>query len=136
MGSPLWQPREIYPAEFMAAVSVLTAAEPSVRVQGSRTLASVLQTLVLPAAELPAQLALRSEHHWNRLAFAQALLKQAQLKRIHRKSTCLQQLQAIALRVQPSEATAITSETVAISCRPCGTTASGKRSETARAATP
>ena len=95
MGSPLWQPREIYPAEFMAAVSVLTAAEPSVRVQGSRTLASVLQTLVLPAAELPAQLALRSEHHWNRLAFAQALLKQAQLKRIHRKSTCLQQLQAI-----------------------------------------
>ena len=40
MGSPLWaapygQPTEIYLAEFLAAVSSSTAAEPSVRVQGS-----------------------------------------------------------------------------------------------------
>ena len=57
MGSPLWaapcgQPTEMYPARFLAADSSSTAAEPSLRVQGSREpLASVLQTLVLPAAE-------------------------------------------------------------------------------------
>ena len=57
MGSPLWaapygQPTEIYPAKLLAEASSATALEPSVRVQGSRALASVLQALVLPAAEL------------------------------------------------------------------------------------
>ena len=71
MGSPLWaapygQPTEMYPAEFLAAVSSSTAAEPSGRVEGLRTLA--IESLVLPAAELFAgQLAQRLRgHHWHR----------------------------------------------------------------------
>ena len=94
MGSPLWaapcgQPTEMYPAGFLAgdSSSSSSAAEPSLRVQGSREpLASVLQTLVLPAAEF-AGTALLSDceckfgRHW----FAQ-VLTQALRKRIHQKN--------------------------------------------------
>ena len=36
LGQPNGQPAEVYPVEFMAAVSSSTAAEPSVRVQVPR----------------------------------------------------------------------------------------------------